>query len=1138
MSTPTPLRTISLITFFLLIGVIGSIQTSATTIAQNDEPIPVDPLLPRASLPRGFYSEPHPVALSSATAATILYTLDGSEPTDSNGIIYTVPLTITQTTTLRIAGIDETGLRSAIETFTYIFVADVLDQGTPDGWPTAPINEQLFDYGMDPDVVAPQRDLVKQSLLNAPSLSIVTDQDNLFDPATGIYVNAFAKGREWERPTSIEWLNADNSPGFQIDAGLRIRGGFSRQPHNPKHAFRLFFRKSYDGTLKYSIFGEDGVDTFKKLDLRTSQNYSWSLNAHERTTFLREVWSRDTQAAMGNPYTRSNYVHLYINGHYWGLFMTQERVSEEYAEDYFGGKEDDYDVIKHYRIKESEDGASNGTNYVTAGNDAGWIDLWTIVQNQIVNDSEYQQIEAQVDLDSLIDDQLLHMYTGDYDAVLGGFWENLRANNWYALRDRTGDSTKWRFFAHDAEHSLGAHDHRVNAHRVGPFPVLEENEFYNVEYFNPQWLHQALTSNEQYRNRFRYRAWKHLVEVGGALTPTEARRRWDARKVQVSSVILAESARWGDARVKPPRGLSHWQNEVKWVETVWFPERSEILLAQLQAQDLASASQPLAPITPTPPAAKMILNEYNAVDGSEFLKDARSDSYFGTVQGNGGDWFELVTVVDNLDIRGWTLEIWDADNFAQLPRRTDIFKFADQPLLSALRRGTIVTVAEEVADDPSYDPAGGDWAINLQTNSEDSGVYFTAETQSNFDTNNKSWQLVIRDAAGNLLFGPAGEGTSTLTGVGDDEIGQLIENPSAFISKESAYNSGALSTFGAPNSWSDGTVTQDFAPLRSVVQPDTPTPTVTSTPTETPTATSTPTPVPTNTPVPVLTNTPVPVATNTPVPVATNTSVPLPTNTPTLLPTATLPSPLTNTPVPAATNTPVPVVTNTPVPVATNTPVPLPNAPKSTDVPTPTDTPAATNTSTSMPTNTSVPVSTNTPVPLTTNTSVPRPTPIPDLRPTITPSILPTNTAVPVSTNTPVPLPDTPMPTDTLVPTETPTTTSTPRLAPTNTPVPVLTNTPVPALTNTPVPVATNTPVPLPTYTPTALPTATLPPLPTNTPVPVLTSTPVPVATNTPVPVATNTSVPLPASTLVLLVSIQAELQKELYLPIINVQSE
>ena len=40
----------------------------------------------------------------------------------------------------------------------------------------------------------------------------------------------------------MELINPDGTEGFQIDAGLRIRGGYSRSERNPKHAFRLLFK--------------------------------------------------------------------------------------------------------------------------------------------------------------------------------------------------------------------------------------------------------------------------------------------------------------------------------------------------------------------------------------------------------------------------------------------------------------------------------------------------------------------------------------------------------------------------------------------------------------------------------------------------------------------------------------------------------------------------------------------------------------------------------------------------------------------------------------------------------------------------------------------------------------------------------
>src|SRR5207248_3784018 len=93
-------------------------------------------------------------------------------------------------------------------------------------------------------------------LLAIPTINIGVDVNDMFGATTGIYTHAGNDTRAWERPASIELINPDGTPGFQVNAGIRIRGGFSRSSSNPKHAFRLFFRSQYgDSNLDYPLSG-------------------------------------------------------------------------------------------------------------------------------------------------------------------------------------------------------------------------------------------------------------------------------------------------------------------------------------------------------------------------------------------------------------------------------------------------------------------------------------------------------------------------------------------------------------------------------------------------------------------------------------------------------------------------------------------------------------------------------------------------------------------------------------------------------------------------------------------------------------------------------------------------------------------
>ncbi len=213
-------------------------------------------------------------------------------------------------------------------------------------------------------------------------------------------------------------------------------------------------------------------------------------------------------------------------------------------------------------------------------------------------------------------------------------------------------------------------------------------------------------------------------------------------------------------------------------------------------------------------AADMILNEYNAVGDTAFLENDGSDPFWGQRLGNGGDWFELVVITDHLDIRGWDLVI---DNDVDSPDEEQfILTLAVDDVWADLRSGTIITVSQDLANNVAdYQPELGRWWINVRAADTTDGTYITA---SNFSVSNNMWQLTIRDATDQVVFGPAGEGISPVSGVGNDEVLKLEADPSAAITAGSLfYNDGASSTFASGNEWNGGADVQDFSVLRSVV---------------------------------------------------------------------------------------------------------------------------------------------------------------------------------------------------------------------------------------------------------------------------------------------------------------------------------
>lgn len=400
---------------------------------------------------RGFFTNTFSLILTTATSgSTIRYTTNGSPPSTTTGVVYSSAIPISRTSVIRAAGFRAGFNPSKAETHTYIFLNDVIYQSTnglaPSGWPTM-WGANRVDYGMDLKVVTNSlySGTIKDDLKAIPTISVVMKLGDLFDPATGIYANSTQTGPNWERPTSIELIHPEGTPGFQVGAGVRICGGFSASSVYAKHSFRLFFRSEYgDSKLKFPVFGENATDTFDGFDLATFQNHSWSNQGNPGTNglFVRDQFSRDTQLAMGHQAERATYAHLYINGQYWGIYCPAERPEASCAASYFGGSKLDYDVIKH-------SGSPSYTNEATDGDMQAWLRLWQMATNGFASAAAYQRVQGNnpdgsrnpayeilLDLDNLIDYQLIAAHSGSYDGPLTS--NGSSPNNWYGIRRRDG----------------------------------------------------------------------------------------------------------------------------------------------------------------------------------------------------------------------------------------------------------------------------------------------------------------------------------------------------------------------------------------------------------------------------------------------------------------------------------------------------------------------------------------------------------------------------------------------------------------------------------------------------------------------------------------------------------------------------
>ena len=287
---------------------------------------------------RGFYEKPFEVTITTATpGATIVYTTDGSKPSVSHGIVGNKVL-VGKTTVLRAMAYKDGETTTNVDTHTYIFPAKVKEQATlPFDYPAPSRSFSIapyadLDIGIDPDVVhtSNQREFV-EGLTSIPTLSIVMDGDHLFNESQWLY---FEKG-PLTRPASVELLypsKFSDFEGFQVDCGIRMHS--SALPKE-KRSFRLVFSKDFGpGMLRYPFFesavhhAESAVKEFNTLVLRGGGQENWSRGEiSDQAVYVRDQHARDVQLSLSGTAARGIFVHLYLNGIYWGAqaWSTRER---------------------------------------------------------------------------------------------------------------------------------------------------------------------------------------------------------------------------------------------------------------------------------------------------------------------------------------------------------------------------------------------------------------------------------------------------------------------------------------------------------------------------------------------------------------------------------------------------------------------------------------------------------------------------------------------------------------------------------------------------------------------------------------------------------------------------------------------
>ena len=358
----------------------------------------------------GFYPSSFSLKLSAANGCKIYYTTDSSVPSDQSNL-YGGPISIR----------DVSSVEKVLNALTNI----------PE---TVPVNKASIIRAVAYDANGNRSEIITKAYFvdydekayqaNLPTVSLVSDPINLFDPKLGIYVNYAMEG--WEREALFTYYDASGIPVFEQNLGIRLRGSSTRG--GALKDFTLFARSEFDGSdeIRYPLFSTP-MDSLilRHREMPQKEGFVSSLVAD------RDLVTQEYQM-----------VNLYLNGEFWGVYALLGRVDEFSLSQKYNLDEDNVAFIK---LNHFAEGKKQAMQYYRV-----LIDFLNTADLSVPEN--YKKACEQIDIQSLIDYYVTSIYINNIDTnsftINALMWRSLKATD-----DAYADG-KWRFGLYDLDHAI------------------------------------------------------------------------------------------------------------------------------------------------------------------------------------------------------------------------------------------------------------------------------------------------------------------------------------------------------------------------------------------------------------------------------------------------------------------------------------------------------------------------------------------------------------------------------------------------------------------------------------------------------------------------------------------------------------
>ena len=403
---------------------------------------------PTFSLAAGFYATTQNVSLATLSAgASIRYTIDGTEPTETTGTAYSGAISVPASRPIRARAFKNGVTPSATATRTYLIAEPTSRKSVPALCLTGDQQRSLYrPFGIMAIVGGSNTALVAPQPTTYNGVWTQTGSGAPSTPDLAAYDSALHRGRFAERPATMELVYPDARTPLNTEFGMRISGSGHARPRykltnqnsatpntgawsatdfTQKPSFNFYFRDDLGGDpLDFPLFPDDPITKFHDVRVRAGKN-------DPSNPFIEDELMRRLYVDLGQVGSVGIINTLYVNGVYKGYYNMCEHIREDFLQRRHGGNLS-WDVA--------------AVTTVASGDGLAFQEMITFIRNNPQSTlANYQAMKTRLDVVNFADYLIANLFgvTGD--------WPH---NNYINARERSATGL-YRYYMWDAEGAFG-----------------------------------------------------------------------------------------------------------------------------------------------------------------------------------------------------------------------------------------------------------------------------------------------------------------------------------------------------------------------------------------------------------------------------------------------------------------------------------------------------------------------------------------------------------------------------------------------------------------------------------------------------------------------------------------------------------